>query len=271
MDGVVQDLLDTGLEVLDLQGLPSFTKRRLHDRNITLQMEGLVRLSHIFVENPEMLLQNLVQAAVDICGADSAGISLELPERTDDAFYRWVATAGEYSHFLDAALPRYPSACGICLERNQPQLFRVDQRFFDLMGVTAPPVTDGILLPWQADELRGTIWIMAHRRSEAFDLQDVGLMQVLADFAAMGVRHQQQSRTLLEQTAAAAAAAVSNELAHQINNPLQSLTNLVYLVSQVEQAGDARDLAQDLSHQVQRLSLLVNQLLAVPGNAARLK
>ena len=271
MDGVVRDLVDTGLEVLDLQEEPAFAQRRLHHRDIALQMEGLRRLSHVFVENPETLLQALVQAAVDLCGADSAGISLELPERTDDNFYRWVATAGAYAQFMDATLPRYPSACGICLERLRPQLFRVTPRFFELMGVTAPVVTDGILLPWQAGEQRGTLWIMAHRRSEAFDLEDVRMMEVLADFAAMGVRHQQQDRTMLLQTAATAVAGVSNELAHQINNPLQGLTNLVYLVGRVDSAGAARVLAEELSDQLQRLSLLVNQILALRGSAAPIK
>ena len=39
---------------------------------------------------------------------------------------------------------------------------------------------------------RGTIFIMAHGRTEAFDLEDSRMMQVLADFAAMGVRQQRQ-------------------------------------------------------------------------------
>jgi hypothetical protein len=47
---------------------------------------------------------------------------------------------------MNAVIPRYPSACGICLERGKPQLFRVGQRFFDTMGIEASLVTDGILL-----------------------------------------------------------------------------------------------------------------------------
>ncbi len=87
------------------------------------------RIAHAFVEQPESILQELVNSTIDLCGADSAGISIEKEDGTDQNFYHWVATAGRYSAFLNAVLPRYPSACGICLERGRPQLFRVRQRF----------------------------------------------------------------------------------------------------------------------------------------------
>lgn len=262
---------DTGLEVLDLYTDPAFNGRRLHARDVAMQMEGMRRLTHAFVENPDTILQELVNAAVELCGADSAGISLETEEKSDTNFYQWVATAGQYARFLNASLPRYPSACGICLERGEPQLFRVTQRFFDLMGIEAPTVTDGILLPWQVEEVRGTIWIMAHGRAEAFDQDDSRMMRMLADFAAMAVRHQRQQRILMKQATAEAAAAMANDLAHQINNPLQSLTNVVYLAAEGQSGGDAKTLGQELSSDIQRLSVLVKKLLALPTDANRPK
>jgi hypothetical protein len=264
MSAIVSSPTDTGLEVLDLHNNLEFAERRLHARDIAMQMEGMRRLTHAFVESPDTILQELVNAAVELCGADSAGISLETDEKDDENFYRWVATAGQYVHFLNASLPRSPSACGICLERQRPQLFRVTQRFFDLMGIEAPIVTDGLLLPWQVDDTRGTIWIMAHERVEAFDSGDCRMMQTLADFAAMAVRQQRQQQTLIEHAAAAAAAAMANELAHQINNPLQSLTNVVYLAAEGRSGGDAKALGHELSDDIQKLSGLVGKLLALP-------
>jgi hypothetical protein len=261
---------DSGLEVIDLRNDSAFAERRLHVRDVATQMEGMHRLARAFVDRPETILQELVNAAVDLCGADSAGISIEQEGSSDDSFYQWVATAGEYAHFLNATLPRYPSACGVCLERGQPQLFRVTQRFFDLMGIEAPIVTDGILLPWQVEETRGTIWIMAHGRAEAFDSNDVGMMKVLANFAAMGVRQQHQQRLLMERASLAAAAAMANDLAHKINNPLQSLTNIVYLAGEGESGGDAKALAGEISEHLGRLSVVVNKLLTLPSNSVHL-
>lgn len=256
---------DTGLDVIDIGTDAVFASRRVHGRDASTQLEGMRRIAHAFVDRPETILQQLVDVAVELCGADSAGISIEKDARTDHDFYHWVATAGQYSGFLNATLPRYPSACGICLERGQPQLFRVRQEFFDLMGIEAPLVTDGILLPWKVDETRGTIFIMAHGRTEAFDQDDCRVMALLADFAAMGVRHQRQQSILLQQAAAAAAAAMANDLAHQINNPLQSLTNLLFLAGGDSHGDTARELARQALPELSRLSLLVSRLLSLPS------
>jgi hypothetical protein len=264
MGAVVSNPADTGLEVIDILSDPDFAGRRLHVRDVAMQMEGMQRLAHAFVDSPDTILQELVKAATELCGAESAGISLEKKDGTDADYWCWVATAGEYSGFLNATLPRYPSACGQTLARGRPQLFRVTQKFFDLMGVVAPVVTDGLLLPWEVDGTRGTIWIMAHGRTEAFDGDDVRMMQVLADFAAMGVRQQRQQKMLMEQATAAAAAGMANELAHKINNPLQSLTNIVYLAG-VGESVDAKALAGEMSEHVERLSALVKRLLALRG------
>jgi hypothetical protein len=258
---------DTGLEVLDLDTHTEFAARSLHTRDVTLQMEGLRRLTHSFVQSPDTILQELVNAAVDLCGADSAGISLETEEKSDAKYYHWVATAGQYNGFLNAVLPRYPSACGICLERGKPQLFRVRQRFFDIMGIEAPLVTDGILLPWQVEDTRGTIFVMAHGRTAAFDKDDGQMMRVLADFAAMAVRHHRQQHALLQQAKAVAAVAMANKLAHKINQPLQSLMQLAHLAAEGESDHNAKTLGQEFSADLRQLSALVTESLALPHDS----
>jgi hypothetical protein len=255
---------DTGLEVFDIQGNAAFAAREIHARDAAAQVEGMRRIAHAFVEAPETILQALVNAAVQLCGADSAGISLVREGGTSDNFYHWVATAGQYNQFMDAILPRYPSACGICLERGRGQVFRVRQRFFDLMGIEAPTVTDGLLLPWRVDQTEGTIFIMAHGRTEAFDWADYSMMQMLADFAAMGVKQKKQQAILLEQASATAAAAMANDLAHQINNPLQGLTNLLYLAAEGHNGHRAKAVGRQALDDLGRLSALVRKLLELP-------
>ena len=66
-------------------------------------------------------------------------------------------------------------------------------------------------------------------------------MTMLADFAAMGFRQQKQQARMIAQERAAAAARMANALAHQINNPLQSITNLAYLVAEGIDLGRAGD------------------------------
>jgi hypothetical protein len=258
------ELCDTGLEVIDLLGNGEFLARKLHTRDAATQLAGVRRLARAFVESPDTMLQELVRAAIELCDADSAAISLVKEDGTDEEYYHWVASAGVYRGFLDAMLPRYPSACGLCLERGRPQLIRVNARFFEILGVEAPPVTDGLLLPWQVDATRGTIFVMAHGRNEAFDMEDLRMMEMLADFAAMGVRQIKQRRRLMLQANAAASAAMAHQLAHEINNPLQSITNLLFLAANREQADGERVLAFELSEEIGRLNAVATRLLELP-------
>jgi hypothetical protein len=255
---------ECGLEVLDLRSDGAFATRSLHARDIETQMTGLRRLSRALLESPDTILQELVNAAVSLCGADSAGISIEREDGNDQEFYHWIATAGDYSGFLNAILPRDPSACGLCLTRGYAQHFTVSQKFFDILGVKAPLVTDGILLPWKTEDTRGTIFVMAHGRSEAFDENDARLMTMLADFAAMGYRQLKQQARLIAQERATSAAQMANRLAHQINNPLQSMTNVAFLVAEGGPGCDTKELGRNLSKDIQRLSSLVTELLSLP-------
>jgi phosphoribosyl-ATP pyrophosphohydrolase len=269
MSVAVSNDSETGLEVVDLYDDPGFAGRHVHVRNVARQMEGLQRLAQALAENPDTILQELVEAAVDLCMAQSAGISIQNIDESGEVTYHWVATAGEYARFLNAILPSFPSACGQCLERGRPQLFRVSQRFFDLMGIEAKTVEDGVLIPWQADETRGTIWIMSHERRDAFDANDSQTMELLSNFVAMAVRQQRQQKLLMKQAKVAAAAVMANDLAHKINNPLQSLTNLVYLAAESNDGSEAKAMAQEMSVHLDRLSALVGKLLALPTDDAR--
>ena len=136
--------------------------------------------------------------------------------------------------------------------------------YFDLLGITAPPVTDGLMFPWQTDETRGTIYILAHDREEAFDQGDLGIMEILADFAAIGVRQLRQQKLLMEQAGLVAEAAMANKLAHKINNPLQSLTNILYLAAEGHHGESAKSVGREALGDLERLCSLVKELLNLP-------
>ncbi len=68
----------------------------------------------------------------------------------------------------------------------------------------------------------------------------------------------------MEQTRAAAASAMANDLAHKINNPLQSLTNILYLAAAGYQGEEGKALGQEALGDLERLTTLVKELLALP-------
>ena len=255
------DLHQTGLEVHDIETSEEFARRVPHTRDAGLQLMAMRRLAESFLNETETPVQALVEAAVDLCGADSAGVSVQRPDKPESEFWHWLATAGDYTPFTNAVLPRHPSACGVCVARGGPQLFRVNQRFFDIMGIEAPLITDGLLLPWNVEGMRGTIFVMAHGRREAFDFQDLQLMQLLAEFAGFAVRAQRQQKVEIAAATASAEMNLARELAHQVNNPLQSLTNSVYISEVRAQSPQQRALVRHMKSDVDRLSRLVKQLL----------
>ncbi len=247
------------MEVIDLRSDSRFEARQSRPRNVADATSGMERLTSVFARTPSDILQELVEVSVEVCGAHSAGITIEEVPSEGDAQFRWIATGGEYSGFLGAVLPRAYSPCGTCLDRGGPQLFRVTKAYLAMIGVDAPPVTDGLLYPWQVDGIRGTIWILAHGPFELFDIEDFRLLQSLADVAAIGVRHKRQQENLLRHAASEASRSMANRLAHQINNPLQSLVQTIFLAAQT--GADTSSLLHLAMDDLTRLSGLVKQLL----------
>lgn len=259
---------ETGLHVQELFDANSVDARPLRPRDPLRDMEGMQRLSQTFARSPDNALQQLVDLAIELCNADSAGISIVRADGSADSYYEWVATAGRFHPFLNAVLPQYPSACGVALDRNRPQHFRVDQRFFSLLGVVADPVLDGLLLPWNVNDTHGTIFITSSTSTTQFDSQDARVMQILADFAATALRQSQHQQALLKQTENVAAGAMANVMAHQINNPLQSLTNSLFLLQDSPDAESSAHAAIALG-ELERLSRLVKELLGAYTAASR--
>jgi two-component sensor histidine kinase len=218
--------LDTGMDLRDLLADEDFRRREHKPRDANRESVALRRLSRLLAEAPETILQDLVDTAVELCGADSAGISLEEPER---GTFRWVVIAGSFGQYLDGRTPRNYSPCGTCLDSGRPQLYRVTQPYYDHLGVTAEPILDGMLIPWSNEFLCGTLWAVSHSSSESFSTEDYALLSSLSDFASIILRHQHQQALLRAGERARATDEMAHKLAHRINNPLQSLTNTLFL------------------------------------------
>ena len=184
------DAGDTGMELHDLLGDPEFISRTGRKRDYQQPFEALRRLTRMFAERPQDVLQELVNAAVNCCGADSAGISLAEPNESGESTFRWIAVSGSFEFHLGRRTPRFFSPCGTCLDRGRPQLYRVTKPYYDFLGITAEPITDGMLIPWEVDGIRGTIWAVSHSSRQAFGLQDYEMLCSLADFVGVILRQQ---------------------------------------------------------------------------------
>jgi hypothetical protein len=250
---------ESGMDLRDLLDDEEFARRVRSQHRSTRWIDALDRLAHVFTESPSVVLQTLVDIAVEYCGADSSGISLEEIGPNGEARFRWISVSGTFKRYLNGTTPRNYSPCGTTLNRGRPQLYRVTKPYYDFLGVQADPITDGILIPWASGEIRGTLWAVSHGAEETFDLGDYKILKSLADFAAIAIRHRLQTDILLKQEQIKASAARANELAHQINNPLQSLTNSLYLASNSDE--NSQVYVAQAVEQLEALSGLVGRLL----------
>ncbi len=254
-------VLDTGMELRDLLDDSEFSVRKGKKRDYHQPFDALRRITQAFAERPRDILQELVHVAVSCCGADSAGISVAEPNASGEPTFRWIAVAGSFEPYLGGRTPRFFSPCGTCLDSGRAQLYRVTKPYYDFLGITADPISDGMLIPWEAEGIRGTIWVVAHGTAQVFEPQDYELLRSLADFVAIILRQQAADDRAKVAAKMEASAARAHQIAHEINNPLQSLTNTLFLARQggaeaqayMEQA--ISDLAA-LSDQVKRLLAL---------------
>jgi len=151
------------------------------------EREALAKLGRAVVESPETILQTLTDVAVDVCDADSAGISMLEAGGEEGSHFRWRAISGVYSEHLGGMTPRDFSPCGTTIDRNLPQLVAQPGRYFSYFNEVQPPICEGLLVPFSlADKPVGTIWIVAHDDRRKFDLEDMRVLTMLSSFAAIG-------------------------------------------------------------------------------------
>ena len=141
-------------------------------------------LKRVLAGSPRAVLQKLVDVALELCEAQSAGISL-LEEAKGRRFFRWHAVAGRLSSLLWTTLPRDFSPCGTVLDRREALLMIAPERYFTLLSQVAIPVNEVLLVPFDVEgETVGTVWVVAHDPALQFDAEDRRIVSRLTVFAA---------------------------------------------------------------------------------------
>jgi signal transduction histidine kinase len=145
---------------------------------------ALVRLARTMADSPERVLQQLVETAMRLCMAQSAGLSL-LEEEHGRKVFRWHGAAGEYAPHLWATVPREFSPCGTVLDTNKMQLMSHLDRHFTYFADLQPHISEALLVPFHVGgKAIGTMWIVSHDQNRQFDAEDARVITTLGEFAA---------------------------------------------------------------------------------------
>lgn len=163
---------------------------------------------------PQTMLKTLVQVARELCGAGTAGVSFLEISACGESIFRWVALAGVLEQYEQKTTPGSFSSCGVCLERQAPQLYLYPERYFTYFQQVEPTIVESLVIPLIIDEQPlGTLWIVSHDEQQQFDSEDVRLMTSLASFTA----------ATLPSSSARQAALDAKQAWHQSQAQMQSL------------------------------------------------
>ena len=139
-------------------------------------------LAEQLAASPDTILQKLTDAALTLCGADSAGISLLEP---DGKRFYWPAISGQWAGHVGGGTPRDFGPCGTVLDCDASLLFSHPELDFDYFAPVTPLVEEALLMPFYVNgEAVGTVWVVIHDLSRRFDSEDLRLMTDLGAFAA---------------------------------------------------------------------------------------
>lgn len=177
-----------GLEhVLVTDKLTSRTPKKPDGAN---ENQAFLNLARIMAVAPGELLDALLQAGIELCHAGTAGLSLLETTSEGDQIFRWTNLAGRLKKFIGGWTPRNFSPCGVCLDRDAPQLLTWPARYFYyLKDDVDVPIVEALVIPVYIDgQAPGTIWILSHDEAIKFDSEDVRIMSGLAEFTSSALR-----------------------------------------------------------------------------------
>jgi len=252
----------------DIRLLTELLDRRPSRQNQDpVQIAALMRLASVLATSPDDLMGRVAQVALELTGAQSAGISLlERDERLGPVF-RWKTVKGLLQSQESRALPREASACAICLEAGTAVL--IAPSVGDFPGQEdIPALTERLLVPVVTLEgvAVGALWVAMHDSSQGFTRQDACVCENLAVFVGAAVKSLMDAR---EARQAAAEQALQEErvenfilsLAHELRNPLGSIALAESVLRNRAKPGDELKPLDVIRAQLRRMSVMVEDLV----------
>jgi signal transduction histidine kinase/ActR/RegA family two-component response regulator len=241
------------LEEVDIR--QELQSRPHREPNYKAEHGALAALAMEMAIRPRNMLQKLVETALDLCRADTAGISL-----MEGEVFRWEALAGVFAASRNDTMPREASPCGVCIDQDSTQLMYLADRCFPALKAE-PRFVEALLIPFH-DHGRpiGTVWIVAHNDERKFDREDERTLRTLANFASAGWQLWKAYED---------AAEVSRHkddfvalLGHEFRNPLAAILNANEVIHKIGNNDPNLQQASDIvTRQAQHLCRMVDDLI----------
>lgn len=221
---------------------------------------ALKLLARQLAADPPQFWNKIAELMIYVCRAHSAGVVLHEPGG--------LRVAGLAVSFAQAPRKSFAHDDGFwrtVMRRKTIMLLEEPARYFTQLGEADPPVVEVLVVPWAVDDaIVGIIWAAAHTADKQFDAEDARLLEGMIPFACAAYR----------MNGALADASLSREtdrhkdeflltLAHELRNPLASISNVAQLLRTDDADHAPGDVLGMLDRQVYQVTRLVDDLLDV--------
>lgn len=151
------------------------------------EADAIAALIAALTDTKSDALQSLADAIVGMGMAESAGVSLQVPD-TGHAQCFWRAVAGQWRDYIGMTMRIDQSPCGTVITRNTPLLLREPGRHFSMADLK-PAAHEILMVPLGVDNHAiGTIWTVSHGGARPFEQEDVRLLHRLGALASAAYR-----------------------------------------------------------------------------------
>lgn len=223
----------------DLLITDELRERRTRSNTSAGQVRAFHDLTELVMRSPDAVVQRLLDLAVDLCGAGSAGWSRLGRNAAGEEVFWWDVLAGEFAPHVGGTTPRNFSPCGLCVDAGKTILVSRPARAFTYFNDVDVPIVEALIVPvYDANRAAlGTIWVVSHN-DHKFDASDARAMEQLSAQLALALKlvadAKRQDQELSGQVA------LMQDANHRIKNTFQSIASLLNLQARSSPVPEAR-------------------------------
>jgi len=227
--------------------------------DLRAELRAMHTLAQEMIKSPAEVMDRFVELAIELCNAESGGISLFEAQPNSPGIFRWYGLKGRFAAYLGGTTPREFSPCGVVLDRLQPIVMNFPERHYSYLGENGLTIPELLLVPLldNYDNAVGTIWVV-HDEDGYFTKSDSETLVRLAAFTSVGLR-------LAEALAAKDRLLESQEFLvreanHRISNSLQLATSILHLQARREPNETVRQKLEDAVQRVNSVARIHRRL-----------